>query len=109
MSDLDDVIVMLCTAPSLSVAEALAHSAVSARVAACVNLIDGVRSIYRWEGAVCNELEVQLVFKTTRQQAPALRELIAREHPYEVPELLALPVDAALSGSSYLRFVRDSV
>lgn len=80
----------------------------SARVAACVNLIEGVRSIYRWEGAVCNELEVQLVLKTTRQQAPALRELIAREHPYQVPELLALPVDAALSGESYLRFVRST-
>lgn len=104
-----DVLVMLCTAPSLAVAEALARSAVDARLAACVNLIDGVRSIYRWEGAVCNEPEVQLLFKTTRERAEALRELIAREHPYEVPELLALPVDAALSGASYLRFVCDSV
>ena len=93
MSDHDDVIVMLCTAPSLAVAEALAHSAVSARVAACVNLIDGVRSVYRWEGAVCNELEVQLVFKTTRERAEALRELTARENAHEVPELLSLPVD----------------
>lgn len=104
-----DVLVLLCTAPSLAVAEALAKSAVEARVAACVNVIDGVRSIYRWEGAVCDEREVQLLFKTTRERADALRELIAREHPYQVPELLALPVDTALSGESYLRFVRESV
>lgn len=104
-----DVLVLLCTAPSLAVAEALARSAIDARLAACVNLIDGVRSIYRWEGAVCNEPEVQLLFKTTRERAAALRDLIAREHPYQVPELLALPVDAALSGESYLRFVRSSV
>ena len=104
-----DAIVVLCTAPSLAVAEALARSAIEARVAACVNLIDGVRSVYRWEGAVCNEPEVQLVFKTTRERAEALRELIAREHPYEVPEILSLPVDPGLSGASYLRFVRDSV
>ena len=104
-----DVLVLLCTAPSLAIAEVLAKSAIEARLAACVNLIDGVRSIYRWEGAVCNEPEVQLLFKTTRERAEALRDLIAREHPYQVPELLALPVDAALSGEAYLRFVRDSV
>lgn len=104
-----DVVIMLCTAPSVAVAEALAQSAVEARLAACVNLIDSVRSIYRWEGAVCNEPEVQLLFKTTRERTDALRDLIAREHPYEVPELLALPVDTSLSGESYLRFVRESV
>jgi periplasmic divalent cation tolerance protein len=104
-----EVVVMLCTAPSLAVAEALARSAVEARVAACVNLIDGVRSVYRWEGAVCSEPEVQLLFKTTRERAGALREFIEREHPYEVPEILALPVDSTLSGAPYLKFVRESV
>jgi periplasmic divalent cation tolerance protein len=105
----DDVVILLCTAPSADVAGALAQQAVEARLAACVNIIEGVRSVYVWDGAVCDEREAQLLFKTTRRSAPALSALLTEQHPYDVPELLLLPVDQALSSPAYLRFVRDGL
>ncbi|MCA9535560.1 MAG: divalent-cation tolerance protein CutA [Myxococcales bacterium] len=105
----DEVLILLCTAPTTQVGAVLARIAVEARLAACVNILDGVRSVYVWEGAVCDEPEVQLLFKTTRARIEALCELVREAHPYEVPELLVLPADNAASSPAYLRFVRDAV
>ena len=105
----DSVVVLLCTVPSAEVGAALAESAVRARLAACVNVIEGVRSFYMWEGALCDERELQLLLKTTRGRAGALRDLLTQQHPYDVPEILVLPVDGPLSGAAYLRFVQQAV
>ncbi|MCA9575508.1 MAG: divalent-cation tolerance protein CutA [Polyangiales bacterium] len=105
----DHVVVVLCTAPSREVAAALAEGAVRARLAACVNLVEGVRSFYMWDGALCDELEVQLVLKTTRAHAPALSAHLAHAHPYDVPEVLVLDTDPVSSSAAYQRFVRDGV
>ena len=105
----DDVVILLCTAPTTQVAAVLARISVQARLAACVNIIDGVRSVYLWEDGICDEPEVQLLFKTTRARIEALSELVREAHPYDVPELLVVPADNALSGPAYLRFVRDAV
>lgn len=79
----------LCTAPGAS-AESIARALVDERVAACVNIVPGVVSIYRWKGEVTRDDEVLLVIKTRDDKLAALREAIARVHPYEVPEIVTL-------------------
>ncbi|HEY1120285.1 MAG TPA: divalent-cation tolerance protein CutA [Haloferula sp.] len=97
-------VVVLCTFPDLDRARQIGAALVERQVAACVNLLPGVESIYRWEGKVERAGEVLGVIKTTRYAdlEVAIREL----HPYEVPEIIALPVVAGLPG--YLRWLGDS-
>ena len=71
-------------------ADRLADALVGERLAACVTLLPGAQSVYRWEGRVERAEEVQLLVKTTRARFPALRERLVELHPYDVPELLAL-------------------
>jgi periplasmic divalent cation tolerance protein len=89
-----EALVVLVTAPSAEEAARLARLAVEARLAACGSVVPGLRSIYRWEGRVHDEAEALLVLKTTRPRFEALRALLLAEHPYDVPEVLALPVEA---------------
>ena len=103
-----DVVVVLCTAPDEATAIRLARAAVEARVAACVNVLGQVRSIYRWQGSVEDDAEVQLLFKTTATRVDALRQLIDREHPYDVAEFVVLPALGS-SSAAYLAFVREQV
>ena len=100
---MSDVVVVLVTAPSSEVADRLASGAVEARVAACVAILPGIRSVYRWQGAVEQADEVQLVIKTTRDRVDALRTALLALHPYQVPELLVLPVVDGLP--AYLSWV----
>jgi periplasmic divalent cation tolerance protein len=66
-------------------------------------VLPGLRSIYRWEGKVCDEPETLLVLKTTRDRFEALRDEVLRRHPYDVPEVVALPVEAG--AERYLAWV----
>jgi len=101
----DDALVVLSTVPARDGhAERLARLLVEAGVAACVNVLGPVRSIYRWNGELCDDLEQQLVIKTRVGRYAALEELLRNEHPYDVPEILALPV--AAGGASYLAWLR---
>ncbi len=75
-------------------ARALAQALVEARVAACVNIVPRVVSVYRWEGAVTSDDEQLLIIKTTDERVDALREELFARHPYEVPEFVVMPVDA---------------
>jgi len=81
------------TAPRGKKAEFLARGLVSERLAACVNVVPGVVSHYRWQGQVCRDAEALLVAKTTAAKLPALKLWVAAHHPYTVPEVLALKVD----------------
>ena len=101
----DEVLVVYCTCPSDEMAQKLARALVEAAVVACVNVISGVSSVYRWKGAVCSEREVLLMMKSTALQYPALERLILEQHPYDVPEILALPVVAG--NADYLQWVRN--
>jgi periplasmic divalent cation tolerance protein len=95
--------VVLATAPDAEVGGRLAQALVGEKLAACVNLVAGVRSIYRWQGKVQDDAEVLLVIKTTEARLPALCARVRALHPYELPELLALP---AVGGSAdYLAWV----
>jgi periplasmic divalent cation tolerance protein len=85
-------LVVLCTVSSLEEGRRLARELLDKRLAACVNLIPKVESIYRWQGAVESAEEVLLVMKTTSVRFAELRDKIAELHSYDVPEILALPV-----------------
>ena len=99
-----DAMVVLCTFPDIEQARQIGAALVERQVAACVNLLPGVESIYRWEGKVEKAGEVLAIIKTTRyaELEAAIQEL----HPYEVPEILALPV--AAGSEAYLRWVGES-
>lgn len=97
-------VVVLCTFPDVEKARTITAELVGRRLAACVNLLPGVESIYRWEGKVERAGEVLAVIKTTRY--PELEAALKELHPYEVPEILALPVVAGLAG--YLTWLAES-
>lgn len=87
-------VVALSTAPSVDKAAELARTLVEERLAACVNIVPGVRSIYAWQGAVQDEPEALCVIKTRRDKLDALRARLVALHPYEVPELIVLDIVA---------------
>ena len=98
-----DKIVVLNTCSSAEEAGRIARELVEKRLAACVNVVSGVRSIYRWKGAVEDDAEVLLVIKSSRTLLARLRAEIEKLHSYEVPEVIALPV---VDGSeSYLAWL----
>ena len=88
-------------------AEELARTLIELRVAACVNLVPQVRSVYRWQGAVCTDDEVLLLIKTTAERFEALRDAVLSNHPYELPEVLA--VDVAAGHLPYLDWIAACV
>ncbi|MDE1963918.1 MAG: divalent-cation tolerance protein CutA [Xanthomonadaceae bacterium] len=102
-----DVLVCLCTCPDAASARSLAEALVTESLAACVNQLPGVVSTYAWQGRLHTDAEVMLVIKTTVGRLGALRERLVALHPYEVPELVALP---AVDGHPpYLDWVRAQV
>jgi periplasmic divalent cation tolerance protein len=107
VSAADGVRVCLVTAPDAAVAQRIARALVEERLAACVNIVPGVRSIYRWEGALNDDAELLLIVKTTHAMLSALADRLAVLHPYALPELVALTP----SGGSerYLDWVRAEV
>ncbi len=87
-----DKIVVLSTCATEEEAEKLARVLVEARVAACVTMVPGVRSVYRWQGAIESAAECLLIIKSSRQLFESLRMALEEAHVYDVPELLAVPV-----------------
>jgi periplasmic divalent cation tolerance protein len=97
--------VALITAPDLETGTRIARALVEERLVACVNLVPGIRSIYRWEGNVEEDAEVLLLVKTRADRAGDLADRVAELHPYELPEVVMLP---AVGGSpAYLDWVRE--
>jgi len=87
-----DKIVVFSTCDSEEQAGRIAHALLDQRLAACVNILPGVRSIYRWKGRIEDASEWMLIIKSRRDLMEQLRTAIAKIHTYEVPELLAVPV-----------------
>ena len=101
-----EMIMVVSNVPNMEVAKALAHDLVAKQLAACVNILQGVHSVYRWQGAVEEATEVTVFIKTQRACYVALESAIVALHPYDVPEIIALPITSGLP--SYLRWIGDS-
>lgn len=106
-SDGSSARVVLVTAPDEAVAESLVRRLVEERVVACGNILPGLRSIFRWQGAVEDEREVLVVLKTTVAGAERLIRRVPELHPYDVPEVLVLPVEAG--HRPYLEWIAENV
>jgi periplasmic divalent cation tolerance protein len=100
----NDCLVVLCTCPEGAPAARLAEALVGEGLAACVNRLPGVLSSFRWEGRVQQEAETLLLIKTTRARLAALAARVRELHPYELPEVVAVPVVGGLE--EYLDWVR---
>ena len=91
------VLLVLCTCPDRDTAESIARALVERRLAACVSVLPGVLSVYRWQGAVEQATELQLVIKTTRDRYAEVEAAVQAVHPYELPELIAVEPVAGLA------------
>lgn len=101
-----EYVIVLTTIPSDADGQAFARALVEDRLAACVNLLPPMESVYRWEGRVERETERQVVIKTSRDRIVSLWDRVRELHPYEVPEFVVLPI---IDGNdAYLRWVGES-
>ena len=100
---MSDIRLVLCTFPNTDEARQIGTVLVEKQLAACVNLLPAVESIYRWQGKVETAAEVLAIFKTTAAALPAFQRELAALHPYDVPEIVALhPADVAESYAAWL-------
>ena len=99
-------LVVYCTCPDQTTAERIAEALVAERLAACANIVPGLISIYRWQGQVRRETELLLIIKTRGVVYSLLEARIRELHPYEVPEIVALPIQAG--AAEYLGWLADS-
>lgn len=105
-SAVEPLVVLLNNCPPEQ-AQTIAYGLVEARVASCVNMLPGVRSVYRWQGQVCDEAEVTLLIKTTASRQQACIDALIALHPYTVPEVIVLePVEVL---EAYARWNSEQV
>jgi periplasmic divalent cation tolerance protein len=103
----NDIRMVFCTFPNAELARQIGTSLIEKQLAACVNLVPGVESIYRWQGQVEIATEILAIFKTTNGVLPAFEAELMALHPYEVPEMVAL--DPALVAGPYHSWVLNNV
>jgi periplasmic divalent cation tolerance protein len=96
-------LLVLTNLPERAAAERLADLLVEKRLAACVNILAPCRSVYRWQGAVRHDEEHPMLIKTTAERYPALEQALRSGHPYELPEIIAVPIERGLP--AYLQWV----
>jgi periplasmic divalent cation tolerance protein len=102
----NEVRVVFCTFPDAETAHRIARDAVERRYAACANLVPSIKSIFRWRDQVQQADETLVVYKTSVARYPDLETFLLRSHPYEVPEIIALPLSAG--SAAYVRWVIDN-
>lgn len=107
ITDHDGAIIVLCACPNQEIAEQIASSLVEQRLAACVNIIPGVQSVYRWQGKIARDDELLLVSKTTASMFDQLSAHIVDLHPYELPEVIAVSIERGIS--EYLQWIEEQV
>lgn len=105
-ADSGRVLLVLSNLPDEATAQGLARHLVEQRLAACVNVLAPCASVYRWQGLVEQAQEVPVLIKTTESSYPALEAAIREQHPYELPEIIAVPLTHGLP--EYLRWVADA-
>ena len=102
-----DLQIVLCTAPDRETAEMIADTLVSQQLAACVNILPGVTSVYRWQGAIEHGEELLLIIKTSQTVWPMLEAQIQALHPYELPEIVAVPIKTG--EAEYIQWLENSI
>jgi len=99
--------IAVTTCPTLEIATQLANEVVEQQLAACVNIIPSIKSVYKWKDKIEHDDESLLIIKTVKQQLASLEKLILRLHPYETPEFISMPIE---SGSkAYLDWITSSM
>lgn len=101
-----DILSVVTTVGTLAQAQALARAVIEQRLAACVQVEPGLQSLYRWEGKLCDDPEVRITLKTLPQRAAALQAFFAEQHPYDLPQFLAVTMQAS---PAYAEWVRAQV
>jgi periplasmic divalent cation tolerance protein len=104
---LTDLQIVLCTVPDRETAEMIAGTLVAGQLAACVNILPGVTSVYRWQGAIEQSEELLLVIKTRQTVWPMLVAQIQTLHPYELPEIVAVPIKTG--EAEYIQWLENSL
>lgn len=105
MNSNGSVLIVFCTCPNEEIAKNLATLLVQEDCAACVNIINGITSIYRWCGVIENATEYLLIIKTSFNSYQKLEELIVKNHPYQIPEIIAIPISQGLP--NYLKWITE--
>ncbi|HRN81199.1 MAG TPA: divalent-cation tolerance protein CutA [Nitrosomonas europaea] len=103
MTGSSQILLVLTNFPNDTSARELAEMLVDRRLAACINILQGCTSVYRWQGLTETASEVPVLIKTTRQRYEAVEQAIKSLHPYELPEIIAVPVDNGLP--AYLQWI----
>jgi len=96
-------LITLCTCPNQAIAEEIASSLIEQEIAACINIIPTVTSLYKWQGKLEKDNEALMLIKTDQSRYRDLEQAIISIHPYELPEIIAVPVEQGLAG--YLNWV----
>ena len=99
--------VILVTAASKKEARKIAKSLISHKLAACVNIVDGVESLFRWKGKIDSAKETLLIIKSRKEKVAQLMKLVKSLHSYEIPEIISLPITSGFK--PYLRWVHESL
>lgn len=95
------------TAPSADVAKTLAHGLLEQHLAACINIVPGITSIYRWDGAVQEDTEVLMMIKTETQRVDAISKYVRDHHPYDVAEVISVPIENG--NAPYMEFLAKAM
>jgi len=101
----DDYLIVLCTCPDQDTGKSIAESVVNEGLAACINILPGLTSIYRWQGELQTGTEVLLMIKTLQTQYPKVEKALKALHPYELPEIIAVPITAGFT--PYLNWITE--
>lgn len=101
---MEQVLLLMTNMPDTRSAQALAHVLVQSKMAACVNLLPGVQSVYRWQGKIEQANEVTLFIKTTQARYHQVEQAILAAHPYDLPEVIAMPLTGH---AAYLHWIKQ--
>lgn len=107
MQNQAEYLLVMSACPNVRVAEALANQIIDQKLAACVNILPQIISVYEWQGQSERSDESLLLIKTTEEKYKALETLIATLHPYELPEVVAVPISKGLPG--YMAWISDNL
>ncbi len=106
MNSIQEYIIAFCTCPDINSAEKIARKLVEKQIAACVNIITELKSIYQWKGEICNEDEVLMIIKTISDNYQELEKEIKNNHPYDIPEIISYSIYKG--EKSYLKWISES-